>query len=65
LPIPIVIIDEWLNTGNVRKTRDYEPSASANVSLGSKFAKPRSDDQIKMALGSHRTRRENMTMITI
>jgi hypothetical protein len=34
-------MEKWLKTGNVRKTRDNEPSTSANVLSGLKCAKSR------------------------
>jgi hypothetical protein len=50
-------MDEWLKTGNVGKTRDYEPSASANVSSGTKCAKLRSDDQIQDGTGKSQVKK--------
>jgi hypothetical protein len=44
-------MDKWLKAGNVRKTRDNEPSTSANISSGSKCAKSRSDDNIQSGAG--------------
>jgi hypothetical protein len=50
-------MDEWLKTGNVRKTRDNEPSTSANVSSGPKCAKLESDDKIQCGVGKSQVKK--------
>jgi hypothetical protein len=50
-------MDKWLKTGSVIKTRDNEPSTSANVSSGPKCAKLRSDDHIQIGVGKSQVKK--------
>jgi hypothetical protein len=50
-------MDKWLQTDNAGKTRENEPSTSANISSGPKCAKLGSDDKIQRGVGKSQVKK--------